>query len=74
MTIAIYNKKGEAMKKVAIFILTVTIIATVFSGLMPNIPDREATPILDQLTPAIAYADSDTLGNRDVPPPPPPIN
>lgn len=66
------------MKKVFIFILTVTILATVFSGILQNM-HTSTTPagtntalIIDQLAPVIAYADSDTTDGGNVPPPPPP--
>ena len=66
------------MKKVFIFLLVVSIAATAFSGIIQNIRTPDNNPgtavILDYIAPAIAYADSDTVANRDVPPPPPPIH
>jgi|GEM_PF-3022902 len=67
------------MKKVFIFILLVTVVATVFSGVIQDIRASEPAAnsgtvlLLDQLTPVIAYADSDTVdwGGEELSPPPP---
>jgi hypothetical protein len=78
MNLASYLSKGEIMKKLFCFILVVTVMATIFNGLMQNIhssakADDPGTVLLDYITPVIAYADSDTLfGPGNAPPPPPP--
>jgi hypothetical protein len=79
MEIANYQYKGVRMKRIFIFMMCLTIVAMVFGGLLKNLhlSVRESTAhtacILDQLAPAIAYADSDTLDHGDKQPPPPPI-
>jgi hypothetical protein len=66
------------MRKIFILLLLVTILGTIFSGVIRtsvSSNSTDATVLFEHITPVIAYADSDTLdvpGN--IPPPPPPIN
>ncbi len=66
--------KGVNMKKAITYIIILLVLGAIFGISMHQNRNPVLNSGLDIISPAVAFADSDTVGAPKPPPPPPPIN
>lgn len=64
--------KEEKMRRAISYILIILVLGTIFGLCMHQTKDRTViNSITDIISPVVAFADSDTVGEKQPPPPPP---